>query len=345
MRRGSESVGGEPPSRLSPWDIDFDPENPRQENEDKIEGDAEFVRLKESIIQHGVLVPLVVRESARAPRRWVLIDGERRLRAARDVNLPDVPVNVARGNRTDALAQAFHIHTLRKEWGNTAQVRVIRRMKESAPHGVRSDPTRLRDWIRDLTGYGADRAATLIQVAEDYPEGVLQEVDRGQLAWSTLVQIRESFIAQVRNKFPELLKDMGEEKIREILLDKARDKVLTDTRVLMDELVPIVSHRVPTATERGYLERLLRRFLREPRMPVEEVVRLFNEKYPPARDDALQLADDAAAVARQLVGILATIDASRIRDLYPKKVQELLGALNELRQTLTAVVRKLGRRG
>ena len=333
----------EQPLSLNPWDIDFDIQNPRDEDEDAIEGDLDFRRLKESILTHSVLVPLVVRPSDKDKNRWVLIDGERRLRAARAVNLKEVPVNVVRGDRSEALALAFHIHTLRKDWGNTAEVRAVRRMAKSAPRETRRKASALREWVEDLTGYGPDRVAKLLRTAKVYPEKVLDEVDAGKLRFSYLIQIEESFIAQIRSTFPRLLRRMGETKIREVMLDKARSKVLTDTRVLMDELVPIIIHRLTGTQERRYLEGLLLGFLTAPNRPIEEVVRQFNERYPPARDDVLQLGEAAVRIARQLTGVLDAVDAPHMRSHYPRKSQEVLSALRSLREVLGRVVRRLRR--
>ncbi|MEW5322029.1 ParB/RepB/Spo0J family partition protein [Geobacillus thermoleovorans] len=47
--------------------------------------------LKQSILQHGILQPLIVR---RAPNGFEIVVGERRYRAAKEANLPSVPVVV-----------------------------------------------------------------------------------------------------------------------------------------------------------------------------------------------------------------------------------------------------------
>ena len=73
-------------SRLAVGKIGFNPYQPRKQ----FDGD-ELAALVSSIKTHGVLQPLVVRPAADG---FQLIAGERRLRAAKDAGLAEVPVHV-----------------------------------------------------------------------------------------------------------------------------------------------------------------------------------------------------------------------------------------------------------
>src|SRR6266480_5785214 len=72
---------------LSPLSIRANPDNPRMTFHDET-----IERLADSIKQEGVLVPLTVYEDRRGTSTHVLLDGERRWRAAKLINLPNVPV-------------------------------------------------------------------------------------------------------------------------------------------------------------------------------------------------------------------------------------------------------------
>lgn len=76
--------------------IEVNPEQPRKRF---VEGD--LAELRTSIRRHGVLSPLLVRQEG---RRYVLIAGERRLRAAKAEGLREVPV-VVRAGADDAATQ------------------------------------------------------------------------------------------------------------------------------------------------------------------------------------------------------------------------------------------------
>ncbi len=72
------------PQKVSVYEIDSNPYQPRLEFDE-----AEITSLAESLDQHGLLQPVVVR---RIGERYQLIAGERRLRAAIKAGWPEVPV-------------------------------------------------------------------------------------------------------------------------------------------------------------------------------------------------------------------------------------------------------------
>jgi len=97
---------------LTPDQVDRNPENPRL-NFDP----AKMQELQDSINEVGILVPLIVYYDDDR-KRYVLLDGERRLRCARVLKLNRVPVNVvAKPSRLQNILEMFNIHNVRIEWG------------------------------------------------------------------------------------------------------------------------------------------------------------------------------------------------------------------------------------
>ena len=124
-----------PTITVDPKEIAINPENVRGEKEEQIEADEDFLRLKESVHEYGVLVPLVVREQRKKDKKYILIDGERRLRAALSTNQLRVPVHLPQEDKIkDEMLLSFQIHMLRKEWSRTAQARALLK-SSSIPHG------------------------------------------------------------------------------------------------------------------------------------------------------------------------------------------------------------------
>lgn len=81
------SSGAEPgPLRVSVYDIEANPYQPRREFDE-----AEIDQLCESLREHGLLQPILVR---RVAERYQLVAGERRLRAAIKAGWPVVPVQL-----------------------------------------------------------------------------------------------------------------------------------------------------------------------------------------------------------------------------------------------------------
>ena len=110
---------------LSPRSIDFDENNPRGETVAQITNDPEFEKLKTSIEIFGILDPLIVKKNEIGTDKYILIDGERRLRAAFATKAKKVPAIVAT-SQTNGRILAYHIHKLRKEWSKITEVKSIK---------------------------------------------------------------------------------------------------------------------------------------------------------------------------------------------------------------------------
>jgi ParB family chromosome partitioning protein len=121
--------------QIPPTQISRNPDNPRL-----FFRDEDMDPLIESIRNVGVLVPLTVyRESA---DHYVLLDGERRWRAARRLNRPTVPAIVQpKPPKLENILRMFNIHNVRTEWDQLASAlklgEVVALIKKEQGH----DPT------------------------------------------------------------------------------------------------------------------------------------------------------------------------------------------------------------
>lgn len=96
--------------RISPDLIDVNPLNPRL-----IFNEKEDFTLLESIDEVGILVPLSVFPDK--PGRFTLLDGERRLRCAKRLNLKTVPViKIPKPTKIENILRMFNIHNIRERW-------------------------------------------------------------------------------------------------------------------------------------------------------------------------------------------------------------------------------------
>lgn len=85
--------------------IEFIQPNPR--NPRRAFGDADLTDLAQSIKEHGIVQPVVVRPAAGAAGRYEIIAGERRWRAAQRAGLTEIPVIVREVNDRMALELAI----------------------------------------------------------------------------------------------------------------------------------------------------------------------------------------------------------------------------------------------
>jgi ParB family chromosome partitioning protein len=96
---GTEAIATADPSQVAVDQIQQNPYQPRKSFDEE-----ELTRLKDSVRNHGVLQPLLVRQVG---EQFQLVAGERRLRAAQAAGLASVPVRVVDFNDQQTLEAAL----------------------------------------------------------------------------------------------------------------------------------------------------------------------------------------------------------------------------------------------
>jgi ParB/RepB/Spo0J family partition protein len=326
---------------ISPEDVEFSDSNPRGESPEEISEDESFERLKDSVYEFGVLVPIVVHQQRASSKKklYRLVDGERRLRAALETGADEIPANIAPSRTpTDDLIQAVHIHMLRRQWSQVAQTRALRRiMNDPQYKKPRMSVAEKLEKLQELTGCTDDRLKSLRRAAK-YPEKVLGMVDDGQIVFSHLVQFEESCVEQLEKHYPALLKELGIREVRKVLVRKARQKVLTNSRALMNNIVPVVA-RAKSQAEKKHAAALLKKFIQTEHMSAEQVLKAFEKEYPAGHEDLLQQCEGVAERSNQLRTLIQQLPAGELAS-FPKAVATLLKCLTQLR---TAISKKLRR--
>ncbi|MBN9041689.1 MAG: chromosome partitioning protein ParB [Rhizobiales bacterium 62-47] len=180
---GGEAAHVERPRAQRKVPIEFIKANPR--NPRRAFSDAELGELADSIKQHGVIQPIVVRPVKGAQDRFEIIAGERRWRAAQRAGLHEVPIvpvevsdsdaleiaiieNVQREN-LNALEEAQGYHALANEFKHSAEdvAKLVGKSRSHVANMMRL--TKLPDDVQALIASGqlsAGHARALIGVAD-----------------------------------------------------------------------------------------------------------------------------------------------------------------------------------
>jgi len=327
---------------VSPRDVRFSRQNPRGENPDQIRHDKTFEQLKDSVAHFGVLVPIVVHEKhASDGKKYTLVDGERRLRAALATGRQTIPAHIGvPEDRMSGLIQAFHIHMLRKQWRPVAQARALRRIKqELEKRGTKTKDAELLEELQAQTGC-TDAQVKSLERGIQYAEETLTEVDQGKIKWSHLIQIEASFVEQLQQHYSGLLKRLGIKKVREVLVQKARREILTSTRALIENVMPVIA-RAKTEEQKKLAEELFERFVNQDEMPAEEIKKEFERRYPPPKD-LVDLATNIAETGEVLAGMLKQMDVNQVVS-FPETAKSVRRVLDDLKQTISGKLRQFAR--
>jgi ParB family chromosome partitioning protein len=168
---GGEAAHVDRPRAQRKVPIEFlkpNPRNPRREF-----ADAELGELADSIRQHGVIQPIVVRPVRGAQDRYEIIAGERRWRASQIAGLHEVPIVPVDVSDSDALEIAI-IENVQREDLNAIE-------EAQGYHALANEFKRSSDEIAKIVGKSRSHVANMMRLTK-LPADVQAYIALGQLS-------------------------------------------------------------------------------------------------------------------------------------------------------------------
>lgn len=153
--------------------IDPNPYQPRTDFEPEA-----LQELVDSIRQHGLLEPVLVRRDVPIPGRYQLIAGERRLKAAMLAGLESVPALLRETSEQEMLEIAIVENVQRENLNPIEEARAYRRLMDGV---VESAPGLTQQEVADRVGKSRAVVANLLRLL-DLPEPVLESIQEGNLS-------------------------------------------------------------------------------------------------------------------------------------------------------------------
>ncbi len=205
----------------------------------------ELDRLTGSIDLEGVLVPIVV-----YPRgdKFVLVDGERRYRCARDLGHSKIPalITTERTER-EVLQQMFNIHLIREPWRDIPTAKALQRLANEIEDSEGREPNDAE--LRDLTGLSTERVRQLryvVTLPDEWQDYIREETIPLNFFW----ELKKNVIDALRKNRPAIIDEFGEDRINNAFVQKRLDQVITDT-VSLRKVSPIIKFAAQDAAENG----------------------------------------------------------------------------------------------
>jgi ParB family transcriptional regulator, chromosome partitioning protein len=158
---------------ISPDDIRKNPENPRL-----IFLEEEMNELLESIRDGGIRVPLSVYADG---DHYVLLDGERRWRCARKLNLRAVPAIVQpKPTRLENLLMMFNIHNVRVDWDLMPMALKLGDIREMLDEDGKDSSPKALSAITGVRLPTVRRALELLDLPKRYQRLLLSEGEKAR---------------------------------------------------------------------------------------------------------------------------------------------------------------------
>ena len=168
---GGEAAHVDRPRAQRKVPIEFLKPNPR--NPRRTFSEAELGELAESIKQHGVIQPIVVRPVKGAQDRYEIIAGERRWRASQIAGLHEVPIVPVDVGDSDAL-EIMIIENVQREDLNAME-------EAQGYHALTNEFKRSQDEIAKIVGKSRSHVANMMRLTK-LPEEVQAYIVSGQLS-------------------------------------------------------------------------------------------------------------------------------------------------------------------
>lgn len=300
--------------------IDRNPDNPRV-----IFRQRELDDLAESILNNGVLQPISVYSEG---DRFVLIDGERRWRCSRKVNLKTIPALVQpKPNPLDNLLMMFNIHSLHQQWDLLTVANKLPRVTELLKDRLGKAPTE-KD-VAEATGLPRAvirRCRLLLDLPQHYLDELLDELKKPK----PLRRFTEDFFIEmeralktIQNALPQVLDtEEKKEQARAALVDKY-DRGVISNMVEFRQLAKVARAK-NVEVDTSQAATALKRLFTAPRYSIQQ-----------AYDDTVSSAYLERDIATRVSGLIELLEGINPKDLD----EEALRGLRRLATIVTGLVR------
>lgn len=161
------------------------------------EADA-IEELKDSILQHGILQPLIVRKSIRG---YEIVVGERRFRAAKEANLETIPV-IIRELTDDQMMELALLENIQREDLSPIE-------EATAYNRLINELGTTQEQLAKRLGKSRSHIANLVRLLS-LPDNVISQINHGAL---TMGQGRALLGLKDKNKMPAVVKKIIQEKL------------------------------------------------------------------------------------------------------------------------------------
>lgn len=215
---------------ISPNQIRANPDNPRA-----FFRQEELDSLLDSIKNHGIQVPITVYKEKNA---FILIDGERRWRCSKKLNLKKIPAIVQpKPSRLENLILMSNIHALREQWDYFTIAQNLKKIKELFKKEKKQTPNEIE--LSQITGLSRGqirRCQLLLDLPEEHQDRLREELElpknQQKLSEDFFIEM-EGSLKTILKRFPEFDNDIGG--IRKTLVKKYEEGTIgavTDFRQL-----------------------------------------------------------------------------------------------------------------
>lgn len=308
-----------PLQELDPDLIRPNPDNPRL-----IFQEEEMIQLMNSIREVGVKVPVSVYPTG---NRYVLIDGERRWRCTKRLNLRAIPTIIQpRPSKLENLLMMFNIHNVRVDWDLMPMALKLGEVRDMLTKAGKATDVKALAAITGVPRPTVQRALDLLDLPKKYQRMLLKEAGKPRseqkIKPDLFIEIYKS-LHTVERHVPEVLQQVSKPAYIDAMVTKYRKGVVQNVVAYRD--LSKIARAEKTGVDRASAIPTIVHLVRTPSYGIKE-----------AFADTVEAAYEQRTLASKLRSISA-----KLQDLKPGRAltTELVSALTETRAQIDRLLR------
>ena len=332
---------------VNPIHVEPSEENPRKEDFYK---NKDFLRLKESIAQYGVIVPIIIRKllEEQGRKKYQLIDGERRWKAAIHTHQDRIPAYILPPEKEiNVLTTMFQIHMNQEGWNAIEQARalekIISALKDNIKRKCEVEDEVEKELVKQLIETtGMDKATVQSRVRffrwpQNLREFIYNEPNKNYYSYA--VEIEARIVEPALRNFPDIANKISPDDIREALFSKVTGGYVTRAEEVRE--AAILAKRRSDKMGVPKAKSLLLQFIKDKSFTFpearEQYLYLFPEetRKPPLSPRKL------VNSIRSLVKALNEYTETSIKNLKSTHKKELENTLSKLLSIARSLIKRL----
>ncbi len=297
---------------LLPDTIERNPENPRIIFDEKL-----MQELKDSINEVGILVPLIVYYDDKKGK-YILLDGERRLKCARDLKFKHVPANiVAKPTRLQNILEMFNIHNVRIEWGPMEVAWKLKVIIDEFGYEREKDLVRLTS----LKPTEIRKAKTLLSYDKKYQNLVHRGPKNGGIKEDFLIEL-SSTLSWLKNNLS--FSKENKNKLIDVLIEKHKKGVIKNYVRNFRDLSKIVKSGAPNQKIGAIIEKIIS----DPHFTIED-----------ASEASIKYSITTKEISKRVTKLIDLLKSFRPIE-KDGETENLLRALRKLKEVIQKIIKQ-----
>jgi len=304
---------------ISPDKIRANPDNPRI-----VFREDEMQQLMDSINEVGIKVPLSLYADG---AKFVLLDGERRWRCAKRLNLPLIPGIVQpKPNRLENILMMFNIHNVRVDWDPMPMALKLRDVQELLAKEGKANNARALAAVTGVPLPSVRRALDLLDLPQKYQDMLVKEAQKPRseqrIKADLFIEVYKSLHAIERHT-PEVLEEVTKSRYIDSMVQKYISGVI-DNVVGYREVSKIARAEYAGVDKREAVPALIQ-LVQDKSYSIKDAYRDTVEAAYERRELATRLAGIAERLSKFRTGARLTPEIREALELVRKEIDRLLG--------------------